>query len=493
VILFVGSLESIGHAALALAAATLIAAGIRSAISLTSLRALTESRRRQAITDQLTGLGNRRALFQLLDDYFAEQADADAIPRTLAFLFVDLNGFKEVNDSFGHPAGDDLLHQLGTRLRGSLREQDLFVRFGGDEFAVALLDANADYAATVAARLTSRLEEPFMLEAVRAKISASIGIAVVPDDANNTNDLMRCADLAMYRAKLAGKCFAIYQEDLDGVGNRMRLVEELRDAIMQRQLELHYQPQVDLGSGEIVAVEALIRWDHPRLGYIPPLEFLPLAEEAGLMAELTTLGLDTALGQCAEWRNDGQEVTVSVNISAGSLVDPAFPPLVERLLGSHNLPPEALVLELTETTAIADFERSKQTIQRLRDLGVIVSVDDFGAGVTSLAYLSSLAVGELKLDRSFITELGTADAGRVTALIRSTIDLAHSLGLRVVAEGVEDTSSLTVLSNLGCDLAQGYLISKPKPAAELALHPTDVVTLEPAAVEPAPAASALAH
>jgi diguanylate cyclase (GGDEF)-like protein len=474
-ILFIGSLQSIGHAALGLAAATLIAAGIRSAMSLSSLRTLTESRRRQAVTDQLTGLGNRRALLALLDEFFAEQADPDAVPRTLAFLFVDLTGFKEVNDSFGHPAGDELLRQLGNRLKDSLRTQDLFVRFGGDEFAVALLDANADYAATVAARLTSRLEEPFMLDAVRAKISASIGIAVVPTDANDTGDLMRCADLAMYRAKLAGKCFAIYQEDLDGVGNRMRLVEELRDAILERELELHYQPQVDLISGEIVAVEALIRWQHPRLGYIPPLEFLPLAEEAGLMSQLTTLGLDTALGQCAQWRSEGQVVTVSVNISATSLVDVDFPDLVEQLLESHDLPPQALVLELTETTAIGDFERSKQTIQRLRDLGVIVSVDDFGAGVTSLAYLSSLAVGELKLDRSFITELGTADADRVTALIRSTIDLAHSLGLRVVAEGVEERSSLDLLSTLGCDLAQGYLISKPKPAHEVPLQSADTV------------------
>jgi EAL domain-containing protein (putative c-di-GMP-specific phosphodiesterase class I) len=273
----------------------------------------------------------------------------------------------------------------------------------------------------------------------------------------------------MYRAKLTRKSFAIYQEDLDGSGNRMRLVEELRSAIEHRELELHYQPQVALASGEIVAVEALIRWPHPRLGFVPPLEFLPLAEEAGLMGPLTMLALENALSQCAAWRAEGRCLTVSVNISASSLLDPAFTRLVDQLLEQHGVPPTALVLEVTETTAIADFERAKRAIEELRDLSVIVSVDDFGAGFTSLAYLSSLAVGELKLDRSFITGLATEDGERDLTLVRSTIELAHALGLRVVAEGVEDAPSLDLLSGLGCDLAQGYLISRPKPASELAL------------------------
>jgi diguanylate cyclase len=304
---------------------------------------------------------------------------------------------------------------------------------------------------------------------VRAQIGASIGIAVFPDDATDAADLVRCADLAMYRAKLAGKRFAIYQEDLDGAANRMRLVEELREAIEKRQLELHYQPQVDLSSGEINSVEALARWIHPRLGSIPPLEFIALAEEAGLMGALTALVLDEALFQCASWRSAGRSLTVSVNISASDLLNPDFPGLVSRLLTGYGLGPDALVLEMTETTAIADFERSQQAIQQLHDIGIVVSVDDFGAGFTSLAYLGSLAVGELKLDRSFVTRLAETGEGRDLALVRATVELAHALGMRVVAEGVEDSVCLGLLTGLECDLVQGYVISKPKPADQLEL------------------------
>ncbi|HKO26116.1 MAG TPA: EAL domain-containing protein [Solirubrobacteraceae bacterium] len=468
-ILCVGSLEHVGRVSLGLAVATLIVAGARSALSLVGLRSLTEQRRRESVTDQLTGLGNRRSLFQLLDAFVAEQRDPDAPDRSLAFMFVDLDKFKEVNDSFGHATGDELLRQLGTRLRNSLRDSDLVVRLGGDEFALALLDAGADYAATVASRLTAQIEEPFMLDAVRVQIGASIGISVMPDDATDAADLVRCADLAMYRAKLEGKPFAIYQEDLDGAANRVQLVEELRAAIEQRQLELHYQPQVDLATGEIHSVEALVRWIHPRLGFVPPLEFIGLAEDAGLMGALTAVVLDEALFQCASWRSAGRRLSVSVNISASDLLNPDFPDLVARLLAGYGLGPEVLVLEMTETTAIADFERSQEAIQKLHDLGLVVSVDDFGAGFTSLAYLGSLAVKELKLDRSFISRLADSQQGRDLALVTATVELAHALGLRVVAEGVEDHECLALLSGLSCDLVQGYVISKPKPADQLEL------------------------
>ncbi len=468
-ILFVGSLHHVSGVSLGLAAATLLIAGVRSAFSLVGLRNLTQQRRRESITDQLTGLGNRRLLFELLDSIAADHADPDAEARNVAFMFVDLNRFKEVNDSFGHPTGDELLRQLGARFKDSLRSTDLVVRFGGDEFAVALMDADADYAATVAGRLAAELEQPFVLDAVRAQIGAAIGIAVLPGDATNSADLVRCADLAMYRAKVAGKRFAIYQEDLDGAANRVQLVEELRDAIEERRLSLHYQPQVDLSNGEIGSVEALVRWVHPRLGFVPPLEFIALAEDAGLMGALTSFVLDEALAQCAAWHASGKRLAVSVNISASDLLDPAFPGVVEQLLSEHGLTSDALVLEMTETTAIADFERSQLAIQKLHDLGLVVSVDDFGAGFTSLAYLGSLAVGELKLDRSFITRLAEAGDGRDLALVRATVELAHALGLRVVAEGVEDNRCLGLLTGLRCDLVQGYVISKPKPADELVL------------------------
>jgi diguanylate cyclase (GGDEF)-like protein len=470
-ILVAGSLGHVNDVAVALAGATMAAAGVRVALSMIRLRALTTERHRQAVTDQLTTLGNRRALFELLDGILTEHEAGESAARELAFLFVDLNRFKEVNDSFGHSVGDELLRQLGARLKGSLRSSDLLVRLGGDEFAVALMDANADYGATVAQRISAKLEEPFLLGNVRARISASIGIAVLPCDARDTHDLLRCADLAMYRAKLEGKSFAIYQEELDGHGNRIELVEELRQAIDRRELELHYQPQVDVATGEIVAVEALVRWPHPRLGYVPPLEFLPLAEDADLMDPLTELVLDDALAQCAQWRAEHVSVVVSVNISTTNLLNAQFPSRVATLLARHELDPGALVLEITETTAMADVNRCKQAIEDLRDLGLVVSVDDFGAGFTSLAYLSSLAVSELKLDRSFVQGLAGARDERDLALVRSTIKLAHAIGLRVVAEGVEDEGSLELLAELECDLAQGYLISRPMPAGELTLEP----------------------
>jgi diguanylate cyclase (GGDEF)-like protein len=469
VILFTGSLHHVGLPALLLAVATLVVAGVRSGLSLVNLRALTEQRHRNSITDQLTGLGNRRALSALLDVVLPDDADPDAPPQSVAFLFIDLNGFKQVNDSFGHAAGDDLLRQLGARLQGALRREDLLVRLGGDEFGVVLVDGTVDDAAMVAQRLVARLDPPFVLEGIRARVGASIGIAAAPTDATSAPDLLRCADLAMYRAKLAGNSFAIYQEDLDGSGDRRRLAEELSTAIEERQFELHYQPQVELSTGQIVAAEALLRWPHPRLGLVAPLAFLPLAEESGLMGPLTRLVLDDALEQCAAWRAEGRDLTVAVNTSPTNLLEPGFVDMVEQLLEQNRLGADALVLEVTETAPIADLEQAKDTIERLRTLGVVVSVDDFGAGFTSLAYLGSLAVGELKLDRSFITELTKAQAGRDVTLVRSTIDLAHSLGLRVVAEGVEDEEALELLAGLGCDLAQGYLISKPKPASELVL------------------------
>ena len=470
-ILFAGSFEQLSPAALTLAVLTLAAAGLRFSLSLTSLRTLTAERHTQAVTDQLTTLANRRALFELLDALTDEQEEDDEEPRSLAFLFVDLNRFKEVNDSFGHSVGDELLTQLGARLKGALRDTDLLVRLGGDEFAVALLDADADYGALVAQRISSRLEEPFQLGAVRSRIGASIGIAERPGDASDAADLLRCADMAMYRAKVEGKPFAIYNRDVDGAGNRMGLVEDLREAIEQRRLELVYQPQISVETGEVVALEALLRWMHPQLGDVPPLEFLPLAEEAELMDALTALVLDLALEQCARWRREDHPVSVCVNLSTTNLLNPDFPQSVQAALDRHGLSPEALVLEITETTAITDFNRSKRTIEELRDLGLVVSVDDFGAGFTSLAYLSSLAVGELKLDRSFIQGIAAMNDERNLALVRSTIELAHALGLRVVAEGVEDQASYDLLVGLGCDLVQGYLISKPRLASEVGLHP----------------------
>ena len=466
VVLFVGSVHPVLRIALILALATLLAVGVRMALSVRTLRKLTEDRHRQSVTDHLTGLGNRRHLFDVLEAFFAELADPQIPARFLAFLFIDLDHFKEINDSFGHPAGDELLRQLGPRLKSCLRSSDVLVRFGGDEFAAVLVDADAEYATVVAQRLAASLREPFALDVVSASIAASIGIAMAPTDAEDSAGLLHCSDVAMYRAKLADVPVALYERELDTGTSPLLLVEELRTAVEEGGLLLHYQPQLDLRSGEIVALEALIRWPHPRLGLVPPLKFIPLAEEAGLMQALTAWVLREALAQCAAWRGAGHDVAISVNISTSNLLDAGFTDLVRSLLGRFGLAPGALVLEMTETSIISDFERSKTVIEERRDMGLIVSIDDFGAGFTSLAYLSSLAVGELKLDRTFITSLGSGERTRDPELVRATIDLGHALGLRVVGEGVEDEATLDLLSDLGCDLAQGYCIGRPKPAEE---------------------------
>jgi diguanylate cyclase (GGDEF)-like protein len=462
-ILFIGTMHRVEQVAIGLATATLITVGIRLALSVRRLRGLTEQRQRQAVTDELTGLGNRRQLVHVLSTFFADHADPGTAGRRLAFLYVDLDHFKEINDSFGHAAGDDLLKQVGPRLSGLLRGSDLLVRLGGDELGVLLMDTDPNYAATVARRLLGSLEEPFVLGAVSVRISASIGIAIAPTDATDTAGLLRCADLAMYRAKARKSSVEIYQQDLHA-GNRLLLVEELRAAVEANQFVLHYQPMVDLHTGAISSFEALLRWPHPKLGMVPPLEFLPLAEEVGLMEALTELVLDRALAQCATWRTVSPGLTISVNVSATNLLDRGFIELVGARLARHSLPAGALILEITETTVIREFERCRLVIAQLRDLGLAVSIDDFGAGFTSLAYLGSLAISEIKLDRAFIAGLTAADRGR--ELVRATIDLGHALGLRVVAEGIEDRATLELLASIGCDIGQGYFISRPKPAED---------------------------
>jgi diguanylate cyclase (GGDEF)-like protein len=464
-VLLLGSLSGASSVAVALATATLLVAGLRLALSLGSLRKLTIERQQEAVTDQLTGLGNRRRLDQVLAQFFAGRTPE--APRELAFLFVDLNNFKEVNDSFGHTAGDQLLRQIGPRIQSSLGERDLLLRIGGDELAIILFTSGLDPAISIAERVSAAIREPFALEMVTVRIGASIGIALAGAHADDSAALMRCADQAMYRAKDGSETYAVYDPTIDTEVDRLRLVDDLRAALQNDQLELHYQPQIDLGSGSVVAVEALLRWPHPRLGFVPPLDFLPLAEEAGLMRPITTFVLGEALGQCASWRSEGHNLTIAINVSATNMLDVDFVALVREQLHRHHLAADALILEITETTLISDLDHCGHVIDQLRELGCTVSIDDFGAGFTSLASLGKLAVGEVKLDRSFLTTLDRQPNSR--ALVQATIELAHALGLHVVAEGVEEASTLTTLTDLGCDLAQGYYIGKPVAATELRL------------------------
>ena len=466
-ILVVDTLHPVTPVAVGLATATLITVGVRLALSVQSLRQLTEKRHRQAITDELTGLGNRRQLFNLLDAFFVDYADPETVDRRLSLLYVDLDHFKEINDSFGHlPA----THCSDSSARDSSAGFVPPTSWCGSAAMSSPSSSgirDSDYAASVAERLIAELDQPFELDTLNVRVGASIGIASAPSDATDSTGLLRCADLAMYRAKVGPAPYEIYRREVDDDGNRLRLVDELRDAILAGDLEVYYQPQIDLLTGERSAMEALVRWPHPRLGLIPPLDFIPLAEEAGLMQSLTALVLERAVEQCAAWRAGGQLLTVSVNVSATNLLDSGFSGSVMAALARHDVAPASLILEITETTIIRDFDLCKLVIAQLRNLGLGVSIDDFGAGVTSLAYLGSLAASELKLDRSFLSRLATGDTERNVALVRATIALGHKLNMRVVAEGIEDVDALNLLTAIGCDLAQGYYISQPMRAQDL--------------------------
>ncbi len=466
-VLLVGSFRHPGSVAVALAATTLVLAGVRLTKLMHALRALTLKRHQQAITDQLTSLGNRRALFDALNAWFADRQAGESGGRSLSFLFIDLDRFKEINDSFGHPTGDELLRLVGDRLKDALREGDALMRLGGDEFAALLLDTDPAVTEKIAQRLSDTLERPFTLESVNVGVGASIGIAHSPGDAQDPEGLVLRADLAMYRAKLTGEPYTRYDPIVDEHGNLLRLAEGLRTAIAEDQLVLRYQPQLDLRSGAVVAVEALLRWAHPEHGEIPPTRFIAVAEQSGLMADLTEWVLDHAIAQCAEWQGQGMEIAVSVNISPTNLLDPGFPGVVDEILERHGVGARSLVLEITEHCVIREFDRSKGVVKRLRASGVMVSIDDFGSGFTSLAYLSGLAVGQLKLDRGFVTRLATIRSERDLQLVRSTIDLGHALDMHVVAEGIEDRETLDLLRELGCDVAQGFLIGHPEPAEAL--------------------------
>ncbi|TFD74583.1 putative bifunctional diguanylate cyclase/phosphodiesterase [Cryobacterium fucosi] len=413
-------------------------------------------------TDDLTGLPNRRAFYA---DVPGRLGALDG-GRHSALLLLDLDRFKEVNDSLGHDVGDRLLVQVGVRLAGSLRATDLLARLGGDEFAVLLADSGHDEAVFVAAKLRAALAEPFLLEGITLHSSASMGIAVHPDQGHDVTSLMRKADMAMYKAKSTRSGHHVYQSDDDSHGDvRLRTLQELRSAIGDDELELHYQPKVDLASGNVQGVEVLVRWNHPTRGLLLPEHFLELVEEAGLMHALTQIVLTKALDQAVLWRAQGELLTIAVNLSASSLVDRDLPDRIGAMIGSRGLPASVLTLEVTEEFLLNDRERARDILTRLRALGVRIAVDDFGTGYSSLAYLRDLPIDELKLDQSFVFPM--IDDERAATLVSSAIALAHSLGLQMVAEGVENSVAYDELVRFGCDSAQGYLVSRPVPAEEL--------------------------
>ncbi len=413
-------------------------------------------------TDDLTRLPNRRAFYA---DVPGRLGAIDSGRRS-ALLLLDLDRFKEVNDSLGHDVGDRLLVQVGVRLAGQLRATDLLARLGGDEFAVLLANSGHDEAVVVAGKLRAALAEPFLLEGITLHSSASMGIAVHPDQGNDVTSLMRKADMAMYKAKSTRSGHHVYHSDDDSHGDvRLRTLQELRSAIGDDELVLHYQPKVDLATGNVQGVEALVRWNHPTRGLLLPEHFLELVEEAGLMHALTQIVLSKALDQAVLWRAQGEPLTVAVNLSAGSLVDRDLPDRIGAMITSRGLPASVLTLEVTEEFLLNDRERARDILTRLRALGIRIAVDDFGTGYSSLAYLRDLPIDELKLDQSFVFPM--IDDERAATLVSSAIALAHSLGLQMVAEGVENSVAYNDLVRFGCDSAQGYLVSRPVPAEEL--------------------------
>lgn len=419
--------------------------------------------RHQALHDSLTNLPNRTLLNDRVDQAILL---AQRERQSLALLLLDVDGFKEINDTFGHHHGDLLLQQIALRLREALRATDTVARLGGDEFAILLPGASAADAALAAAKVRLALDAPFVVETQPLHTRASVGVALYPLHGVDAPSLLRGAEVAMYVAKRGGKSYAMYEPEQDTHSReRIALVTDLRRACAERQFALHYQPVVDIRTGRLSHLEALARWTHPERGVVRPDVFIALAEETGLIGAVTECVISMALIQCREWRQRGLLLDVAVNLSMMNLRDPRIVERILEMLRLYDVPPSSLRLELTETSIMSDQAQTIEVLNALGAAGVLLSVDDFGTGYSSLAYLKRLPVDEIKIDRSFVMDMTGDETDAV--IVRSTISMAHSLGLRVVAEGVETAQAWEMLAQMGCDAAQGYYLSRPVPADEL--------------------------
>ena len=417
----------------------------------------------QALHDSLTGLPNRSLLMDRL-----RQAILSARRQgtTVALLMMDLDRFKEVNDTFGHYVGDLLLKHVGVQLQDALRASDTVARLGGDEFAAILPIADEAGAVLAATKLLTLLDNPLIVEGQALDVHGSVGIALCPEHGDDAEELLRQADVAMYVAKRAQSGFAVYHPESDQhTPGRYALRGELRQAIDREELVLHYQPKLSFNTGSIVRVEALVRWQHPRHGLLFPDDFIPLAEQSGLIEPLSHWVLDTALRQVHDWKAAGFLIPTSVNLSMRNLGNQRLPEIVAGLLETWNVPPAWLILEITESSIMFSPERSLEVLARLSALGVQIAIDDFGTGYSSLTYLRNMPVDLIKIDKSFVTPMARNPDDY--AIVRSTIELGHHFGVPVVAEGVEDQITLDLLTELGCDGAQGFFLAQPMPPIEL--------------------------
>jgi diguanylate cyclase (GGDEF)-like protein len=417
-----------------------------------------------AYMDRLTGLPNR-ALFN--DRLQQAIAAAMRTNRPLAVMMMDLDRFKYVNDTLGHPIGDMLLCEVAKRLRATLQRQtDTVARLGGDEFAVLLPTDDLNAARLLATRMLRSLEQPIMIEGQLVDVGASIGIVTFPDNGTDMNVLLRRADIAMYVAKRSNLGFALYDERHDqNSAERLSLMSELRQAVEHDQLTLYYQPKVDLATHRVKYVEALVRWDHPTRGFVAPDQFIPFAEQTGYIKTISRWVADKAIAQCAAWRAQGMDIEVSVNVSARELIQSSLPETFQALLDKHKVLPEWIWIEITESAIMDDPNHAIETLDRLHALGIRLSIDDFGTGYSSLSYLKRMPVDEIKIDKSFV--MGMTNHKDDETIVRSTIDLGHNMGLKVVAEGVETEEMMLRLKALRCDLAQGFHLSRPLPPAKL--------------------------
>ncbi len=421
---------------------------------------------RLAHHDTLTGLPNRVILHREFERSLAAEAGR---PRRMTLLMLDLDRFKEINDTLGHYVGDQLLRQVGPRLQPLLAERSgLLCRLGGDEFAVLLPESLATVAAEedYARALIKTLRAPFMINDMQLKVDASVGIALYPLDGEDSHALMRSADVAMYAAKRTGRGVARYEAALDRHSpERLEMMADLERAIRAGQLLLHYQPKYDLKQGRITGFEALVRWLHPRLGLLHPEHFLHLAERGEAIHALTERVLDLALADLRQWQDAGRDYGVAVNVSVHSLVDARFLGVLQDLLRKHAVRPERLELEITETALMHDPERAVALLRSIAALGVKLSIDDYGTGYSSLGYLHRLPIHALKIDRMFVRDMPVNEHDSI--IVRSTVAMAHNLGLEVLAEGVEDGQTEDILREMGCDQVQGFHLSRPLPMAEL--------------------------